>query len=270
MVDEILFNKIVEHIQQSKKYKLVNIPNETILDLLRQEAPYQNNPNLLEDAVRKKLHNIVAPYLSHINYTQELLYLESIIKGNEDFNVELYCHKLLSQHASTRERLPYLKEFYEILFDRIGTPTTILDLACGLNPFALTFMGLSKDLSYYAYDIHKPRIELINLFLKVYEMQPLAYHQDILVNPPETKADVAFLFKEAHRLEKRSEGSNRKLLMSLNVNKIVISLPRSDLKHHHDLTEKHVKLVESVLLGLNWETSTVIVHDEILFFIKRR
>lgn len=268
MVSEPSYKLIVEHIQRSKKYKSLNIPDETIVDLIQQEANHFVDQNSLEDAVRKKLHNIVAPYLSDINYAQELDCFSLSTKTSDNFDLNSYCLRLLSQHASTRERLPYLQDFYEIIFNQIGTPSSLLDLACGINPFAIPFMQLPKNVFYYAYDIHKPRIDLINLFLEYYGMSGLAYHQDILVNPPTIYADTAFFFKEAHRLEKRAVGANRRLWSSLNVSNLVVSLPSTDLKHHHDLTAKHCKLIEDVVSGLNWDLSHRVVNDEILFFIK--
>ena len=58
--------------------------------------------------------------------------------------IKEFCLEILARHDSTRERIPYLSEFYEAILEIAQTPRIILDLACGLNPFALPFMGLPQ------------------------------------------------------------------------------------------------------------------------------
>ena len=63
----------------------------------------------------------------------------------------------------------------------------------------------------------------------------LAEVRDILVRPPQVEADAAFLFKEAHRLEKRRKGCNRALWSALKVKYLFVSLPRRSLDGKRDL-----------------------------------
>jgi len=116
------------------------------------------------------------------------------------------CQQLLLSHVSTRERWPILVDFYQQIFEITGMPHSIMDLACGMNPFALPWMGLPKNVEYHAYDLNEPRIKLINHFFSAYGLPELADHRDFLIHKPEISADATFLFKEVHRLENREKG----------------------------------------------------------------
>src|SRR3989344_2495066 len=77
-------------------------------------------------------------------------------------NVEI-VKKILSTHASTKERLDKYAGIYHQIFKKTGKPKAILDLGCGINPLSVIFIKSTK-LTYYAYDINQKEIELINLF----------------------------------------------------------------------------------------------------------
>lgn len=118
----------------------------------------------------------------------------------------------MNLHASSRERLPYLASFYQEIFSIIGKPTTILDLACALDPLGLPWMDLPPTSQYFAYDIHQPRLAFLRVYFQAFYPQAQAISQDILTDTPEQEADCAFFFKEAHRLEKRRWQQSRTLL----------------------------------------------------------
>jgi len=259
--------EIINSIKQSKKYSSIDLPDDLMLHILEQEKQKFSSPKKVEEAMRKKLHNIVAPYLDKTDYLYELSIMDNNIKPEDPFKTKAYCTNILSKHASTKERLPILDTFYATLFSLIGKPHSILDLACGLNPFTLPWMPLDKTMFYYAYDIHKPRIDFINRFFSLYGLPQLAVHQDILVTPPIQESDTAFFFKEAHRFEKRKPGCNRTFWQALNVKTILVSLPTEDLKHHHNLVPRHRQFIEKTTQGLNWMIDELLFPKELVFVI---
>ena len=142
--------------------------------------------------------------------------------------VEQVCQTILAQHASTHERLPILEAFLPSEYlNFTGKPDIILDLACGLNPLALPWMGLPATVQYHAYDLHQPRVKMINRFFELMGLAPLAEVRDILLSPPEIEAPVAFFFKEAHRFEQRQHGCNVAFWNALRVRYLLVSLPTS-------------------------------------------
>ncbi len=266
MSDEL--RPLIEEILRSKKYRDMDLSPETVRDLLEQELPRHRKQKDALDAVRNRLHNIVAPYLGDPDYAAEARALDEAFANGPEA-VKEACRRILSAHASTRERLPILEAFYRGIFEAVGKPDTILDLACGLNPFTFPWMGLPSSVHYYAYDIHRPRLDLINHYFRLQGLEPLAIHQDILVRPPEIEAPAAFFFKEAHRFEQRAHGSSRRMWEALRVRYILVSLPASSLSGKYNLVERQRALVAGALEGLDWPVRELIFDSEMVFVIEK-
>ena len=261
--NEEFANKIL----QSRKYRDLHLPLETIQDLIEQESQRYPNPKNMQESVRQKLHQLTALYLGDPDYEKALEELRGI---QDKADLEAFAERMLNAHTSTRERLPYLQAFYQMLFQTVGTPHSILDLACGLNPFALPWMGLNRNVTYYAYDIHLPRVNLLNAFFEKIDFpQAHAEQHDILVNPPTQKAEVAFFFKEAHRMEQRRKSSNRILWEALQVDTLLVSLPTRDIGKTHNLLERMRNLVMETIQGKNWQVEEILFEDEIVFCIHK-
>jgi len=267
--EDIHIQEMVESVINTKKYRHVGLNPATVEDLIRQEAPHHTTIKATLKAVKRKLHNIVAPYLGEPDYPA----LTEILWEIRDFSLNseplrAFCLQVLGQHASTAERIPIMQDFYAQLFQVAGTPAVIHDLACGLHPLAFPWMGLPTSVRYYAYDILQPRVDFINTFFTLIGLEPLAENRDILVNPPRHPADLGIFFKEAHRFEKRQPGCNRIFWESLAVDKLAVSLPSRDLSGTHSLEEVHRKLVHANLPG-NWRVEEILIKNEIVFLIDR-
>ena len=261
-------SKMAERVLHSRKYAAMDLPPETVEDLIRQEIAAGKPAKEIEKAMREKLHQIIAPYLGDPDYeAEEQRLAEAAAEGEEA--VRDWCMRILSIHTSSRERIPHMQDFYQAIFERIGTPKSILDVACAFNPFAFPWMGLPKSTVYRAYDLHAPRVHLINSFFKVYGLEPLAESRDILINPPETEADTAFFFKEAHRFESRKKGCNRNFWISLPVKTIVVTLPAENLTGQHQMRDRQRSLIEKNIEGLGWQVTETEVAGEMIFIIRK-
>ena len=262
-------NELVEKIAESRKYRHTGIPGKTIESVLKQElARFPKEAEALRSA-RAILHNIMAPYLGDPDYEAEEKKLEEISSGNDKSALTGFCRDILTRHDSTRERTPYFMDFYRTILEVSPQPRVVLDLACGLNPFALPFMGLPNDVNYHAFDIHQPRVDLINRFFTSQGLEPLAEMRDVLLDPPKINADAAFLFKEAHRMEKRRKGCSRDLVETLNARVIFISLPNRSLDGQRNLHQRMDLLFEQISAGLGGETGSHEFPGETLFWIKK-
>ncbi len=239
-----------------------------MLDLLVQESVRYPERRELVKIVRRKLHNIMAPYLEELSYTEASSWIDAL-DPHDATAVREICARILLSHASSRERLPLLEDFYRRIFEVVGTPVSIMDLACGFHPFSLPWMGLPVEVQFFAYDIHQPRVDLINLFFRKMGLQPLAEVRDVLVNPPQQQADVALIFKEAHRMEKRKPGCSRPFWQALQTRWLLVSLPSTDLSGSHDLAGKHRDLVAGIVDGLPWTVEEIVFPNEIVFVIDK-
>jgi 16S rRNA (guanine(1405)-N(7))-methyltransferase len=261
------FHDPVETVLTSRKYRDLNIPVETARELYDSAVSSGQSPKEAEKTLRQKLHNIVAPYLGDPDFTEAAGEMENAFSGNDMTRIWGFCLKMLNSHASTRERVEVLPDFYSRLFEVTGIPGSIFDLAAGMNPFSLPWMSLSEGSRYSAYDLNQPRINLVRKFLSLSGREPLAFHRDILIHPPEEKADMAYLFKEAHRMEQRQRGSTRKLIDAVNVAWFLLSLPTSSLQGKFDLTSRQRNLVQTIVAGSTWQVFEVPYKNELVFCI---
>ncbi len=260
---------LVVEILNSHKYRRLGIPPETVEDLLAHELGRNRSQKEAIKETRKKLHNIVAPYLGDPDFTKAEIELERAVGSQDPEEMKATCASLLSQHASTRERLPILEQFYQRIFKETGKPDSILDLACGLNPLSFPWMGLPCSVHYYAYDLNRPRLALIHSFFALLGMQPGGEARDILLAPPVEKAQVAFFFKEAHRFEQRQKGCNLAFWQALNVRYLLVSLPTASLSGKHNLLAQQRRLVYETLRGQLWQVTELLFDGEIVFCIDK-
>ena len=264
------FAGLINRVKHSRKYRDLNLPENMLMDLLEKEAVKATSKANLDDRFRAKLHNIIAPYLETIDYAHETnrLQQQPELLGDE-VHEKIWAESLLIRHASSRERLPFLSELYGTIWEEIGNPTSVLDLACAVDPLALPWMKLTEATTYLAYDVHKPRVDFLNKYFALARPNARAIQQDILVNPPDTHADVAFFFKEAHRMEKRVPGVLSRFFDSIPASTLVVSLPDTDLKAHHNLDDYHNHLIHDAINGKPWQLSEQHVGGELLYFIRK-
>lgn len=269
-ITENEIEKLVQAVQSSRKYRELELPEEMLRNLIAVNLPNSKNLAELKTNFRKALHNVIAPYLEEIDYPKEIQAIQAdssnLLKPDD---LKAYCLKMMAKHASTSERIPHIDAFFNTIFENIGTPRSILDLACALDPLCLPWIKLAPGASFKAYDLNGPRIRYLQAFFDLANPNYQAIQQDILLNPPAEKADCAFFFKEAHRFEKRQPGSTRILLEGINVTTVVLSLPAMDLKGHHSLENIHRSLVEKALEGTTWQQEVRLVGNELLFFIHK-
>lgn len=266
---ETLLEHLMVEIRQMHKYRGLEVPRATVEDLLLQELPRQRSEKAAIRAVREKLHNIVAPYLGDPDYPAAMAALETAFASRDQASIRQVCVEIMQAHASTRERIPYLDEFYDRVFAVTGRPATILDLACGLHPLGWLWMSLPPETRYLAYDLHQPRLALIRRFFELVGVRGEVIHDDILVHPPQVRAEVAFFLKEAHRFEQRQRGCNRAFWLALPARWLVVSLPASSLTGKNDLADRQRRLVARMLTGLDWSVQEITVGSELVFVINK-
>lgn len=260
--------RFIYQVRQSAKYRHLDLPEPLLRDVIIRALARYEKPAQAMAAARRVLHQVVAPYLGDPDYTWALQALEASANKGLDA-VRQVCLELLRSHASTRERLPFLETFFQRLFEITGTPSTVLDLACGLNPLAWPWMGLPPTTRYLAFDIHRPRVALINAFFQRLGIEGEAFHQDILVQPPQTPAEVAFFFKEIHRFEERQPGCARPFLEAIPARWVMISLPTRSLSQRRDLLSLHQRLMTRILEGLAWEVREIGFENEVVFCVRK-
>jgi 16S rRNA (guanine(1405)-N(7))-methyltransferase len=274
MTDYPGLDVLIAQITDSKKYRAIGLCDDTVRDILLTELARHKNPKEAVQAAKKKLHEVMGLYLGDPNYAQAQDDLTAAFASDDPGAIRAICIDLLRTHDSTRERLPLLDEFYPRLFEVTGVPQVVIDVASGLHPLALPWMGLPQGAHYDAYEIHQQRVDLLNHFFALcqprYGVAATAYMQDILVHPPAVSADVVFLFKEIHRMEKRRRGSVLPLLDALDTHWLALSLPSRSLSGRHPMIESNRGLVKEILGDRPWPITEITLDSEQIFCINKR
>lgn len=261
-----MIDEMVRRVLSSRKYADAAIPPETVRDLILQEIPLRKNDKEIEKAMREKLHQIVAPYLGDPDYEAAEHSLDLAAAEGKDA-LDAWCLEMLRIHSSSRERIPVMEEFYRTIFSVTGKPASIIDLACAMDPFSFPWMGLPAETRYDAYDLHTPRVRLLNSYFRAAGIRGKAEVRDILLDPPRQEADVAFFFKEAHRFESRKKDCCREFFAALNVRHIVVTLPAENLTGQHQMRERQRGLIQKSIEGSSRTITELEVAGEMIFIL---
>lgn len=212
-------------VQQSKKYR--HIDPGLIRRIAQQEL--QKDPHLKSaiKGTKNKLHQVAAAYQQSAPRYENWL---ADLRASDDLPAT--CRDIMQCHASTRERLAILPEFYERIFAAIGEDVhSLLDVACGLNPLAVPWMPLAPGASYMACDLFSDMMAFVGAALpRLGVGQAQAFVADIGAGLAAPAVDVALVLKTLPVLEQVEKGSAARLLKDLaSVNYLVISYPAASL-----------------------------------------
>lgn len=213
--------KITLAVASARKYRAICA--DTIRRIAARELAAQGNVKAATKVTKRRLHQIYGAFEQDVDYDGAYLQLEAAYRTGADAEIQAACRQVLSLHASTRERLPILDQFYASIFGVTALPATLLDLGCGLNPLALPWMGLEAGVHYIALDIDRTRVHFLNRYLALAGLQPLARCQDVLSQPPSDRADVALLLKMGPTLERQELGATLRLVDQLQTRFAVVS-----------------------------------------------
>ncbi|MCL1884493.1 MAG: hypothetical protein FWF81_12190 [Defluviitaleaceae bacterium] len=172
-------------------------------------------------SAKTRLHQIYGAYFQGNKKASKLLDAQ-----------EIEIEKILKLHASTRERLPYISEFYGFIEAHTCAVKSVLDLGCGFNPFAISMMrdGFYKNLhAYYAYDIDLFTKEILNRFFAQIGLPNGANCMDLAVQTPPENVDLALALKLLPVIEAQFPKRGFELYNALNAQFLVISYPLKSL-----------------------------------------
>jgi 16S rRNA (guanine(1405)-N(7))-methyltransferase len=216
--------KLVATVLTSSKYK--DVSQELIRSIGLRELTKRSNIKEAVKATKNKLHQVGGAYLTDKeDYARWLNELKQLYHAGDQDAFLTYVKKVMSYHASTRERLPILEQFYTTILADLPPIHRILDVACGFNPLALPWMPLAQPIEYYAYDIYKDMLNFLADFMSLIQIQSQAQVCDIIQSGPTTPVDVAFVLKAIPCLEQIDKSAGSTLLHRINAKYILVSFP---------------------------------------------
>jgi 16S rRNA (guanine(1405)-N(7))-methyltransferase len=231
-------------------------------------------------ATRNKLHQVAGAYLP--DRPDYEAWLKVILQADGVDELRAACRQVMAHHASTRERLLFLDEFYSTILADLLPIHSVLDLACGLNPLAAAWMPLTADARYYACDIYQDQIDFLNsafqqsrLHREVQgdvrgdvrgEVQGEAFMGNLLRGVPSQAVDVALLLKTIPCLEQLDRQIGPRLLDQINASVLVISFPARSLGgRSKGMVQNYADHFAELIAGRPWQVTRFEFATELVF-----
>lgn len=256
MTDE-LFDKLAAN----KKYSDV-CPDTIRRVILECEGRYKKAKDM-EKAVREKLHGITSAFNELGGDVQREVYAL-------EYGDDRALTAILSRHASTRERLPLaaMDALYAQIFEATGRPTSILDLACGLNPVYLIHRFPEETFRIVGVDISLSCVTAID------EDACEGYHGvwgDLLCENaiPQERFHIALLFKILPLLERQKAGSAIEVMNRIDAEYLVVSFPTRTLGGRNVGMENNYTAWMEAHLPDNRTVSARFATDNELYYVLR-
>jgi hypothetical protein len=192
-----------------------------------------------------------------------------LFRTEKDFLKEKDFDKILNLHSSTKERLNFYHKLYDKIFKITGKPKTILDLGAGVNP--LSYNYLKTNLEYYAYDLSKEEVKIINRFFKEKKIKGNAKILDLLnINKIKQlpKVDLAFLFKMTDVLDKgKGHKTSEDIIKAIPTKHVVVSFPTLTISGK-PMNHPRRGWIEMMCKRLNYNFKVLTFENEIFYVIK--
>ncbi|HST06305.1 MAG TPA: 16S rRNA methyltransferase [Chloroflexia bacterium] len=259
---------ITRSILASRKYRAVS--KSLIEEIAHRELPRRRDLREATQATRNKLHQVAGAFIAeHPPYAKWLAGLEEARRESESAFMET-CRRIMMHHASTRERVPVLPDFYSTIMAGIGPVRSVLDIACGLNPLTIPWMSLAQEARYFAVDIYGDLTTFLTTFLKIAEVEGEASEHDVIASVPDIEVDLALVLKTIPCLEQVDPDVGRRLLEALNARVVLVSFPAQSLGgRNRGMVENYSSHFADLVNGHDWRIERFLFPTEVVFRIIR-
>lgn len=264
--DEV--DRLIEDVRRGKKYR--RISETLIAHIGAKEIAKRSSHKEAVKSTRNKLHQVGGLYFEQALDYPQLIKALLAAEGKGDAALRRQALQIMGQHTSTRERIPILEPFYAKLMGTLPSPNVILDVACGLNPLALPWMGLDPGVQYFAFDIYADLVEFLDEVIDLYHYTGSAQVQDVVHDPPSRPADLALVLKSLPCLEQIEKGAGRMLLKALNARYLAVSYPVQSVGGKvKGMVENYEAQFEETIAGLRWHVQRIEFDTELIFVIDK-
>ncbi len=220
--------EVVASLASSRKY--ANLCPGTLHRTARWACERYSDLPVAVKAAKRKLHQVYASFIRQDDIVKIQRLVETFPSCSNEAETRSICRSIMRLHASTRERMHLMKQLYPALFAATGgPPCRIADLACGLHPFALPWMGLPAGATYMAWDIDQRIVDALNRFFERSGFSAMAECRDLLADPSRVSADLVLLMKALPGLEQQEKDGAARVLGGLDAEWVVVSTPATSL-----------------------------------------
>ncbi len=260
--------QVVESVLASKGYAAIS--RDLVTRLAVDETQKRRTLKEAVRSVKSRLHQVANAYLPDTpRYADWLALLRQARASGDPNALRAACRRVMTFHASTRERLPILDAFYATTLAPCAPVQSVLDVACGLNPLCLPWMPLAPDAEYIACDVVQDEVAFVNAFLREAGIGGRAVVCDVLSALPDVRVDVALVLKTLPCLERIDKDAAPRLLDALQARFIVVSYPVSSLGGRAKGMPQNYEERFLALAGSRaWQVTTFRFATELAFLVQ--
>ena len=277
-------DQLVAAVHASARYRAVAEPLVRSLGV-RELAKRRGLKEAIK-ATKNKLHQVAGAYLDEPRYDAWLAELRGVWADTSEEAEAQEAHRrtalrrMMGRHASTRERLPILDQFYAQTLASLGPIRSVIDVACGLNPLALRWLPLADEADYYAYDIYDDMMTFLNGYFalertdKRPRLRARAETRDVITSPPERHAQLALILKAIPCLEQVDKSAGERLLRAIRADHLLVSFPAHTLGgRNKGMVESYEARFHDLLaktgIGAGAEVTRFVFATELAFLVSR-
>jgi len=222
-------------------------------------------------ATKNKLHQVGGSYLDRkVDYPVWLEELRAAAQSGDREALLPVCMKIMGAHASTRERLPILDQFYATALSGLPPIRSVLDVACGLNPLALPWMPLAEGVVYHACDIYQDMTDFLNQFFALLPVQGHAQTCDVTHLGPTRPVDLALVLKALPCLEQVEKDVSLRLLDTIQADHLLVSFPVHSLGgRNKGMTAHYEARFRELVATRNWSIRRFEFATELAFLVTK-
>jgi 16S rRNA (guanine(1405)-N(7))-methyltransferase len=260
---------LLQAVLESPKYRTVSADLVRRIGLRELEA--RRNLKEAVKATKNTLHQIAGAYLDgKMRYADWLAALESRAQSGDRQQFRDCCIEIMGHHASTRERLDSLPEFYTATLAGLAPIHSLLDVACGLNPLAIPWMPLAPDARYYACDLYSDMMAFLEGLFPLSGVQGRAQVCDLAALPPTQRVEVALVLKVLPPLEQQERGAGIGLLRALQADYLLVSFPTRTLGGRNvRMAANYEAWFHKTIAAEGWETERFEFPNELCFLVRK-
>jgi 16S rRNA (guanine(1405)-N(7))-methyltransferase len=268
-MDEGPLDHLVEQVRANRKYQ--RISESLIRRIGQRELAIRRTEKEAVKATRNKLHQIAGAYFDgKVDYDGWRQALIAAAESEDEAAFRAECHRLMSRHASTRERLPILDQFYTVTLAEVGPVNSILDLACGFNPLSLLWMPLAPGATYYACDIYQDLVDFLGVFFALAGVRGDSFVCDLLSAVPNQAVDLALLLKVLPPLEQVDPSASLNLLRSIKANYLLVTFPAQSLGgRSKGMVQTYEARFRALIAAEPWTVERFEFATELAFLIRK-
>jgi 16S rRNA (guanine(1405)-N(7))-methyltransferase len=260
-------DKLVAAVHRSSKYR--RVCEDAVRGIGERELAKGRRLKDAIKATKRKLHQVSGAYLEGgMEYAAWLRDLRASAGNSAD--LRRTCAQVLAHHASTRERLDILDEFYATVLADLPPVRSVLDLACGLNPLAIPWMDLPDGATYYAYDIYEDMVDFLRAFMHLTQVDGQAAACDVLGRCPKPRVDLALVLKSIPCLEQIDKSASAQFLDAIDARYLLVSFPVHSLGgRRKGMPANYEAHFRELIAGRGWSVERFAFATELAFLITK-